>query len=140
MTGAPGIWLKASLRAAAWAPLTVVVLHFGMAKYLNLYAEVPSLDVYEHFIGGVAIAFFFWRSYSLPSAAVVVGSLTRFGRMLFTISSVCAAAVVWEFSEWITDQLGWTHAQATLGDTLADLLLGITGAVVFLLFALRRAD
>lgn len=64
----------------------------------------------------------------------MIGTLTGFGRILFTIAAVAASAVAWEFAEWVTDRLGWTHAQLTLGDTLFDMLLGLIGGGAFLTF------
>lgn len=125
-------WVRASLRAAGWAPGLVLVTHFLMSEVFNAYAVVPSLDAYEHSVGGIAIGFFFWRSFSIPECASAIGSFTRAGKRLLTLASVCAAAVVWEFTEWITDRLAWTQAQTSLDDTLLDLLLGIIGALTFL--------
>lgn len=131
-------WVGASVRAAGWAPAIVVVVHFAMARYLNLYARISSLDSWEHTIGGVAIGYFFWRAFSLASAAEVIGRLTVLGRSIVSIGSVALAAVVWEWSEWVTDRLGLTFAQPTVGDTMLDLLLGIAAGSAFIALASTR--
>jgi hypothetical protein len=120
-------WARDSVRAAGWAPALVFFVHQLIPWISDVQAQVPTFDNYEHAVGGLAIGYFFWRAFGLPSATDAVGTLTIFGRVSSTFGAVCAAAVLWEFSEWITDRLGWTGAQAGLGDTLLDMLLGIVG-------------
>jgi len=124
-------WILGSIRAGGWAPALVLFFHFLLATPLNLYARVPSLDSYEHLAGGIAFATFFWRSVSIPEARVL-GSWSTVAKVLCTFTAVGTAAVAWEVFEWMTDRLGWTRAQFGLADTLLDMVLGITGGVVFL--------
>ena len=128
------MWLSASVRHAGWAPALVVLLHFLVFRPLSTHALVRSLNSYEHFLGGMAFAFFFSRSLAIPEARAL-GALSPFGRLLLTLTTVCTAALAWEFIEWITDRLGWTYAQLSLTDTLVDLGVGVLGGVVFLLLA-----
>ncbi len=132
MNQQPIEWLWASVRSAGWAPALVFVIHVVMSRALGAYLALPALDVPMHFAGGVAIAFFLWRSVNIDAAGPVLGSMTLFGRRCLTFASVCTATVVWEFAEWVSDHLGWSLAQLGLGDTLLDMLLGIAGGVFFL--------
>jgi hypothetical protein len=47
--------------------------------------------------------------------------------------------VVWELAEWVSDRYLGTNAQLWLGDTLLDMLLGLTGGLMFVAVAVRRA-
>lgn len=133
-------WLGASIRSAGWAPALVFVTHVVASRGIGAYRTLPELDTPMHLVGGVAIAFFFWHSVNLDSARLLLGSLTLCGKLSLTFSAVCTAAIVWEFAEWTTDRLGWTHAQLGLGDTLLDMLLGIVGGLLFLMFSWRSAS
>jgi uncharacterized membrane protein len=107
------------------------------SRGLGAYESVPDLDIPMHLLGGVSIAFFFWRSVTCEAAGAVLGTLSRFGQLLLTLALVCASTVGWEFAEWTTDYLGWTRAQGGLGDTMLDMLLGILGGVGFLVVFAR---
>jgi hypothetical protein len=47
----------------------------------------------------------------------------------------CAAALFWEFGEFIGDQYRGTYVQRGLGNTMRDLLLGTLGGIVFIVAA-----
>ena len=130
-------WVRDSIRSAAWAPVAVFVLHLVFSRVLGWYLTVPGLDMPMHFLGGVAIAYFFARSIRLESASPVLGALTTLGRCVLTIALVGLATVVWELAEWTTDSLELTRAQVGLDDTVLDMLLGLLGGVAFLLVSSR---
>ena len=82
-----------------------------------------------HFTGGVAAAFFFWRSAErcqryLGNLSVIVLGLLAFGLATF-------AAVAWEFGEFLLDAYQGTSIQRGLANTMRDLFLGVSGAVLF---------
>ena len=131
-------WLSTSIRSAGWAPAAVFSIHVVLSRGFEAYLAVPGLDIPMHVLGGVAIAFFFWRALALPAATPVLGQLNASGRLLMAFTAVCTAAVLWEFAEWTTDRLGLTEAQVGLDDTLLDMLLGIAGGAVFLSLARWR--
>ena len=133
-------WLGASIRSAGWAPTLVFVTHVVASRVFGAYRVFPELDTPMHLIGGVAIAFFLWSSVNLDTARPILGSLSLTGKIVLTLAAVCTAAVIWEFAEWTTDHLGWTDAQLGLEDTLLDMLLGITGGVLFLIIAWRTSS
>ncbi len=55
-------------------------------------------------------------------------------RWILLFALACTAAVFWEFAEWIADRYLGTHCQMNdLYDTLLDLLMGVLGALAFLL-------
>ena len=125
-------WIRDSLRAAGLAPLAVFLLHLFISQALGAYLALPYLDIPMHVAGGVAIAYFTWRATGLASAEPMLGRITPFARAALSLTATATAAVVWEFAEWSTDQLGLTHAQLSLDDTLLDLLLGSLGGLVWL--------
>ena len=134
-------WVLTSIRTAGWAPILVFTSHLVASRGLEAYHDAPWLDIPMHFMGGVAIAYFFWRSVTSPAAGPVLGAMSAFGNVVLTLALTCTSTVVWEFAEWTTDRLGWTHAQGGLDDTILDMLLGISGGATFLVLALlhRRA-
>ncbi len=134
------VWIWTSVRSAGWAPAFVFVFHVAVSRGLDAYLAVPELDIPMHFAGGVAIAFFLWRSVNIAAASQVLGSLTPIGRLLLTVAAVCTSTVVWEFAEWTSDRLGWSHSQLGLDDTLLDMLLGITGGMFFLVVSWRSSS
>ncbi|HEV8700290.1 MAG TPA: hypothetical protein VGV60_03350 [Candidatus Polarisedimenticolia bacterium] len=109
------------------------------SRVLFLYVAYPPTDVAMHFLGGIAIAYFLWRAAVLASQSGPLGTigLTGLGVMVFGLT--CAAAVFWEFAEYLSDRWLGTRAQLGLEDTLGDMLVGIMGGLAFLLqrFAAR---
>jgi hypothetical protein len=124
-------WFRAALVEAGWAPGVVFVLHVVASRVLGLYLRYPHVDVAIHFSGGFAIAFFFWRAGILASHADVIGRLNRTGLGVLVFGLTCAAAVFWEFAEFLSDRYCGTTAQLGLTDTLKDMLVGIVGGSTF---------
>ena len=81
-------WILASLRSAAWAPIFVLVLHIIATRGFNAYHKLPWLDLPFHFFGGVAIAYFLWRSITIEAAKPVLGELSRVGQTIITLAAV----------------------------------------------------
>lgn len=118
-------------REAAWAPIAVVILHSLAGK---LFGHEPYVDPVMHFLGGVAITFFFYCLFALPFEPFGTLSLLTLNFLAFGLA--CTAALFWEFSEYFIDQWLGTHMQGGLDNTMRDLLLGTSGA--FLYLALKR--
>jgi hypothetical protein len=128
-----GRWLVQTMRDAAWAPILVLALHLVASKLLNAYAIWPDLDVPMHFAGGIAIAYFFHIMSRLGSSCGVLGPFHRLTQCLLVFGLTSAAAVGWEFAEFLADRYFGTRMQlGDLNDTLKDLLLGIAGGSSFL--------
>jgi hypothetical protein len=51
-------WLLVALRESAWAPLGVFIFYL-IGRSLQLFDLFPRLDIPTHFIGGVAITYFY---------------------------------------------------------------------------------
>ena len=132
------IWFYSSLRKAGWIPVAAFLLHLLNSKVLGIYGAYPHMDVPMHLLGGVTIAFFFWRSVSIGEAKPVLGPMTPFGRFLLALTGLGASTVLWEFLEWTGDSMGISEAQAGLNDTMFDMLMGIVGGLMILVWVLVR--
>jgi len=124
------VFVKIS-RGIAWAPISVLIGHSIFAKF---FGHEPYVDPVMHFSGGVAAAYFF-RELSVIGAEVL-GALTDFSRDLLSFGSTCSIALFWEIVEFSSDTFLGTNVQTSNANTMRDLILGIVGALVFLL--LRR--
>ena len=124
-------WSIAALLEAGWAPAALFVLHLLLSRVLRLYLAHPTVDIAMHLLGGLAIAFFFWRAGVLASEAGVIGGINRIGIGVVVFGLTCAAAVFWEFAEYVSDRYLGTKSQLGLSDTLRDMLCGIVGGSAF---------
>jgi len=109
------------------------------ARVFNVFTSFPGIDIPIHFLGGVATGFFFHRLCLNASRMGIFGPYHAVTHGVLVFGLVCAAAVFWEFGEFISDQFFGTHAQLSDADTMTDLLLGVSGGVSFVLaFAISR--
>lgn len=128
-------WIAATLREAAWAPLSVFGFYLvGLA--IDLYDLYPFLDIPTHFMGGVAITYFY-RS-AIYNAQKFLGDIPRPIQVLLGLTSTGTTAVLWEFYENIFDTLFGTDMVRGLEDTIMDLFLGLSGALLLSIFYRRR--
>lgn len=128
-------WILNTLRESAWAPLGVFGFYLA-ALFLGLYELYPPLDIPTHFMGGVAITYFF-RS-AIFHSQEVVGEIPLPIRMLLAFTSTGTIAILWEFYENFLDYFFGTNHVHGLNDTLLDMSLGLFGALVLSLFFRRR--
>ena len=117
-------------RGALWAPIIVLIVHGSAGK---IFGHEPYVDPIMHFSGGLAIAFFCWRACLLSPE--LFGKPSRLGIDLLAFGLTCAAALFWEFGEFIADQVKGTRVQRGLGNTMRDLFLGTLGGIVFIIGA-----
>lgn len=94
------------------------------------WAEAMHFDSYLHFIGGMSIA--------LSSAYIVnlfdeeiFQKNNRLAKAYLISTSVVVAAVLWEFYEFLHDQMYGSKFQPSIADTMKDLLLGMLGGITF---------
>jgi hypothetical protein len=114
-------------RAAAWAPVCVLVLHEVGARR---FGHEPFVDPVMHFLGGMAAAFFL--RYACRTAGRALGPPTEIALDLLAFGLTCAVALSWEFGQFVGDQYFGGHAQRGLANTMRDLALGVGGALVYL--------
>lgn len=132
MTATLSSWIAATSREAAWAPTILFLLHVLASRVFNGYDYLPWLDKPMHYLGGVAIAFFFHRASVNASRFGVIGGFHRLTHLLLVFALVSTTTIFWEFAEFINDRFFGGQAQLGLEDTLLDMFLGIVGGLSFL--------
>jgi hypothetical protein len=128
-------WMLATLRESAWAPLSVLIFYL-VGRSLGLYNLFPPLDMPSHFIGGVAITYFY-RS-AIRNSQGIVGLIPSSIQTLLAFTSTGTTIILWEFYENVFDFFFGTHMVRGLEDTILDMLLGLLGALVLSAFYRRR--
>ncbi len=130
-------WLQHTLRRAAWAPIAVFGLH-TVSSFIGLYGVWPPLDIPMHFLGGIAITYFFGQAFRAAAEMDLLGRPAAILYRVTVFTLTCSSTVFWEFAEFLSDRYLGSHAQKGLEDTLGDMLVGILGALAFLAFAAAR--
>jgi hypothetical protein len=128
-------WVAAALREAGWAPLSLLGVYL-LARSLQLFKWFPLLDIPTHFLGGVAITYFF--RVAIRHSQKVVGEIPFAVQVLFAITCTGTAAIFWEFYENLLDFFFDTGMVRGVQDTVVDLLMGLLGALALTLVYRRR--
>lgn len=124
------------IRRAAWAPLAVFLLHVGIILLTDSSSQSPLGSVLLHMMGGVAIAFFFWRSLEILDVKLECVQFPGMPlREVFAISLTATTAAIWELAEYVGDRTLGTTMQDGLGDTMLDMFLGIACGTVTIFIA-----
>ena len=128
-------WIITTIREAAWAPVSVVVFYLVgfVSGWFNVF---PPLDIPTHFMGGVAITYFY-RS-AIRSSQRFLGDIPFAIQVILAITAAGTTTVLWEFGEYISDYLLRTHHVFGLNDTLKDMFFGLLGATVLSLLYKKR--
>lgn len=128
-------WLVSTLREAAWAPLIVVGIYvFGLA--FDLYDLYPWLDIPTHLLGGVAITYFY--RVAIRTSIKLLGPTPYLIQVLLAFTATGTTTVFWEFYENTIDRLFGFNTVRNLEETVIDLLMGVTGALVLSILYKRR--
>jgi hypothetical protein len=128
-------WGLVTLRESAWAPLSIFGFYLiGLA--LHLFRMFPSIDIPTHFMGGVAITYFY-RS-AIRNSQKFLGDIPAPIQALLAFTATGTTTVLWEFYENFIDHFFGTHMVRGLEDTIVDLAMGLSGALVLSLFYKRR--
>jgi hypothetical protein len=128
-------WIIETLREAAWAPLSVLSAYLlGLA--FHLYQFFPPLDIPTHFMGGVAITYFY--RVAIRNSQKIVGDIPFPIQVLLAFTCTGTTTVLWEFCENFFDFFFGTDMVRGLQDTVVDLFLGLSGALILSVFYRRR--
>ena len=128
-------WMTSTLREAAWAPLAVLGFYvIGLA--LRLFKSFPFLDIPTHFIGGVVITYFY--RVAIKNSQTLVGEVPLPIQILLAFTCTGTTTIFWEFYENLADFFLGTQMVRGLEDTIVDLLLGLSGALVLSVLYKRR--
>lgn len=117
-----------ALKRAAWAPIAVVVLHWVLAE---IFGHEPYVDPAIQLCGGVAVAYLLHEA--CVTLSVLLGQPSTLGRNLMAFGLTAAFAILWEVGEFVTDIFMGTDIQGDVAETMRDLILGLMGAMVFLI-------
>jgi hypothetical protein len=128
-------WISATLRESAWAPLSVVGFYV-LGLTLHLFDKYPTLDIPTHFMGGVAITYFY-RS-AIRNSQRIVGDIPLSIRIIFAFTCTGTTIILWEFYENIMDHVFGFHMVRGLEDTIVDMFVGLSGALVLSLLYRKR--
>ena len=124
-------WITATLRESAWAPLAVFGFYvFGL--WIDLFDNYPFIDMPTHFLGGVAITYFY-RS-AIRHSQEIVGEIPHPIQILFAFTCTGTTTILWELYENFMDRFFGFQMVRGLEDTIVDLILGIAGALALSLF------
>lgn len=113
-------------RKAGWAPIAVLLVHAAGGHF---FGHEPYVDPAMHFLGGLAAAYFFWHAGALGGRRM--GSPSPLALDMLAFGLTCAIALVWELGEFFSDLYLGTNIQRSVANTMRDLALGMSGAIVY---------
>lgn len=128
-------WVLATLREAAWAPLSVVVF-YSLGLALHLFKMFPFIDMPTHFMGGVTITYFY--RVAIRNSQKFLGDIPAPIQILLAFTATGTTTVLWEFYENLMDHFFGFQMVRGLEDTIVDLAMGLSGALVLSLFYLKK--
>ena len=128
-------WIVTTLREAAWAPISVFVFYL-IGFFAGWFDAFPPLDIPTHFMGGVAITYFY--RVAIRSSQKFLGDIPFVIQVVFAITAVGTTTVLWEFAEYLSDYFLRTQHVFGLNDTIKDMFFGLLGALILSLFYRRR--
>jgi hypothetical protein len=128
-------WIVITLREAAWAPLGIFISYL-LAYSLQLFILFPALDIPTHFLGGVAITYFY--RVAIRNSQKLVGGIPFPVQALFAFTCTGTTAIFWELQEYLFDSFFKTQMVRGVTDTTVDFCVGLLGALVLSLFYQRR--
>lgn len=128
-------WVLATLREAAWAPLSVVVF-YSLGLALHLFKMFPFIDMPTHFMGGVTITYFY--RVAIRNSQKFLGDIPAPIQILLAFTATGTTTVLWEFYENLMDHFFGFQMVRGLEDTIVDLAMGLSGALVLSLFYRKR--
>ena len=129
-----GQWISITLREALWAPLAVFSFYL-IGLLFGLFDKLPPLDIPTHLMGGVSITYFF-RSV-IRNSQKVIGDIPPLIQILFAFTCTGTTTVLWELYENFLDHFFGTHMVRGLEDTIVDLIVGLSGALILSVFYRR---
>ena len=128
-------WVLATLREAAWAPLSVVVF-YSLGLALHLFKMFPFIDMPTHFMGGVTITYFY--RVAIRNSQKFLGDIPAPIQILLAFTATGTTTVLWEFYENLMDHFFGFQMVRGLEDTIVDLVMGLSGALVLSLFYRKK--
>lgn len=135
--------------AIVWRfPIRFYVVTLGFVAFasplgscLNLYRHVEFYDLFVHFLSGILL---------FEGGRLIIENINRkrqllqdgFTAGLFAFFFSCACAAFWEIFEYLCDVLINAEMQGSKANTMGDIIAGVLGAVIgaliMLIFKIKR--
>jgi hypothetical protein len=128
-------WISYTLRESAWAPLSVFLFYL-LAHSLQLFSLFPLIDIPTHFLGGIAITYFY--RVAIRHLQKLVGEIPVPVQVILAFTGAGTTTIFWEFYEYIYDYIFKTHMIRGATDTTVDFFIGLLGALVLSLLYRQR--
>ena len=128
-------WVLTTLRKAAWAPLSVVGF-YSLGLALHLFKMFPFIDMPTHFMGGVTITYFY--RVAIRNSQKFLGDIPAPLQILLAFTATGTTTVLWEFYENLMDHFFGFQMVRGLEDTIVDLAMGLSGALVLSVLHRKR--
>lgn len=130
--------LRSKLLSFFAFPILVFLVHLVSVGILNLYVLFPRIDIVFHYVGGLAIAFTSAQILSYLETENIMPTVNRLLFVVMLIALTAMAAVLWEFAEFLSDQLLHTDLQGSIANTMQDQFLGVLGGMTWDLICYKR--
>ncbi|MGA8209537.1 MAG: hypothetical protein WB441_14700 [Nocardioidaceae bacterium] len=131
------------------AAFCATMLVAAWAEQQNWYVTVSWVDEVVHSVtpGAAAVATYLMlaRLDVMPDVREHMGSTRRFSLVVLVVFVGLGLATLWEFYEWVAEQLAPQATQVGYDDTISDLALGgagslVAGVLLVTWFRLRHED
>ncbi|MBI2594904.1 MAG: hypothetical protein HYW38_01435 [Candidatus Colwellbacteria bacterium] len=134
------------IRSAAIKLGVILLIVHLIAIIGRWYHTYPSIDIPQHFLGGIfAALIFYWFHYSHPGFFKLVPGTPA--PAVLVVSWAAFLGVLFEFSEFIFDFIFFDYlgissfpSQLSLRDTMGDLFFDILGGLALAIFMRLRYD
>ena len=110
----------------------IVFLEFYFIE-AELFEYFPNIGISFHLFGGFFVAVMIYYIF-LPS----LSKLEWYLIMMFIVGAVGLAAIGWESFEWILGRITGSFYQASVDNTMEDLVVGLSGSILACPFVLIR--
>ncbi len=109
---------------------SLLYLHFFLGEYNHFYTKIFWWDIFLHFGNSIILGFLgFILAYSLLLTSKM--STKPISASLFALSFSVFIGVLWEIIEFFMDYFfGFTMQKSGIVDTMTDLMMDVTGAMV----------
>jgi hypothetical protein len=118
----------------------ILLIGLFVGEYWGLYAFIPYFDKILHVSGGLAVA---WMAMALLQSDIE--GLRGWKQVLIIVSVTSLVGVLWEFAEYWSNGIRYTHPLwyhyfhgGDFADTIGDLIADLSGGTAFILGALYK--
>ncbi|MSU75600.1 MAG: hypothetical protein EXS55_03745 [Candidatus Magasanikbacteria bacterium] len=114
------------------------MINYALMLILPDAGRLYQADIALHILGGIAMAHSANHVLELAKRAKSVTLRSRVLKIFIIVGFVMIAAVLWEFYEFIWDEIFGTLYQPSKSDTMKDLFMGMVGGMFYCLIFIRE--